>query len=208
MSIQLLPFYLTTLMDFKKAYFISTILSFFAIIFHICNIDRIFYLLCELLHANFPSIAQCLFAKNLTIYIFAGVLFSWFVLSGLAIYRMENENRYDFKKIYLTTVLCFFFVPFFLILFGHTLIDLLHGYDSYIIETDANYAWEAFGATRITKFAVFYIVWGINAFCFVLSCIAMYRRIYSIYFNLLIFILSLSMNLFFIAILLMFMKIV
>lgn len=103
-----------------------------------------------------------------------------------------------FKTAYLITIILSFFGIFFLIFLKDKMIYLLYGYDLSIMGAYTAEAFQAVHKTYFARFWTFITFFGITVLCFVLSCIAIHRRIYlSYYLTHIALIFSLLLSLFY-----------
>lgn len=97
----------------------------------------------------------------------------------------------SFKKIYLATIVISFLGFLFLLFFAKPVIYWLYGYNPSLIGTAEFEMFQAAKTTYLARVTTAYFIWGTTTICFLLSSLAIYRQTFSIYFNLIILILSL-----------------
>jgi hypothetical protein len=87
-----------------------------------------------------------------------------------------------FKTAYLITIILSLLGVIFLFFFKDKMIYLLYGYDLSVMTDYTAESFEAVKETYIARLLGFYLVFGITFSCLILSCIAIYLRIFLRYY--------------------------
>lgn len=101
-----------------------------------------------------------------------------------------------FKTVYFMSIIFTLLGVCFLFFFKDKMIYILYGYDINLITNYTAESFEAVEETYMARLIAFYLVFGVTLLCLILSCIAVYLRIFlSYYFTQITLIMSLLLSL-------------